>query len=277
MTLISRSITFIFFVLLPFISIGQENTIAKNQSDKIYRIIDETSLGRQLDEWTRDFHSQFSQNPFGLDPNQNKHLMELFLQAFEMDKMLKQVHNSFNQRYNSDHADSVLMWADSNPSREVLETRKEYYTLQGIRNRVVNKYELEQDPPSEERTNLIDSLAHYTAAAKSEVDANAIMFRAMVIAFSKLNNQQSFSDAQVDNFVSNYRDQMASQMNKEVLKKLLVMYHNLDNSVLQKFMVFYKSDAGSWLNTTATESIQSALKAAADRFLNSVDKMKTSK
>ncbi|HKK45868.1 MAG TPA: hypothetical protein VJ964_10120 [Balneolaceae bacterium] len=277
MTSLSRFTIIITLIFLPFSVIGQ-NTESKAPSDNdADQIINAISLGEQLDETAQEFHSQFEQNPLGLDPSQNTQMMDLFKKAFDKKLLLSDVKDSFEDNFKTEYSDSVLNWINRESSQKVLDTRKTYYTLQGIRQRVVNKYELEQHPPSDDRKDLMDSLAHSTQAAKSEVEANVTMFRAVVKAFSRLSDQRTFSDAQIEGFVGNYRNQISSQMDQEISNQLLVMYHGLDDDVLRKYIAFYNTEAGQWLTDSTTKSMQTAFDAAADRFLNSVDKMDSGK
>jgi len=276
MTLFRKSLATIVFGLLPFIVIGQDATV-KTQSGNTDEIITAISLSEQLNEIADEFHSQFEQNPLGLDPSQNKRMMDLFRKAFDKKTLLNNVRETFQKKYNASYADSVVKWINSDSSQKVLHTKKDYFTLQGIRKRVVNKYELEQTPPSQTRKNLIDSLAKKTLAAKSKINANVVMFRSVVKAFSQLSDQRSFSDAQIENFVNNYRMQMSTQMDEEIANELLVMYHNLNNNVLRNYISFYNSEPGQWLTKTTKESIQSAFDSAANHFLESVDKIKSVK
>jgi len=258
--------------LMPLTLMAQ-NTATTNHSAKINKIISATSIGLQMNGTTKEFHDQFSQNPLGLNPSTNDQMMNIFKHNFDQKTLVDDAFQTFQDNYNAQYADSVINWIHSKASQQVLHTKQDYYTLQGIRKRVVNKYELEQNPPSQERTNIIDSLAHRTSAAEAEINANVKMFRAVVKAFSRLSDQRTFSDAQIEGFVNNYRSQMNSQMDQEIQKQLLVMYHSIDNQTLKTYSSFYTTEPGKWLNKTTLNSMQEAFDAATDRFLKSVEKI----
>lgn len=270
---ICLSLTIAILSTLPLIGVAQ-NTATNNQSETIEKIISAASIGSQMNEKAQDFHDQFLQNPLGLDPSKNDSMMMLFKRHFDQKSLLEDASKTFQDNYNMQYADSVMRWLKSPAGQKVLRTKQDYYSLQGIRKRVVNKYELEQKPPSRERKNIIDSLAQRTSAAEAEVNAEVRMFRAVVKAFSQLSDQRTFSDVQIEGFVNNYRNQIASQMDQEIQKKMLVMYHSIDNNTLKQYSSFYTTESGEWLNKTTLKSMQDAFDAAADRFLKSIKKLK---
>lgn len=276
MTFSGKSFAIIILGLLPFCAFGQESNTS-NHSEDAGKIINAISLGEQVNETAQEFHSQFEQNPLGLEPAQNKRMMDLFKQVFSQEHLLNDIRHTFEKNYNAEYADSVLNWAQSDSIQKVLDTKKSYYSLQGVRERVVNKYELEQHPPSKERKALIDSLASITAISQSEVEASATMFRAIVKAFSQLSDQRTFNDAQIESFVNNYRNQISSQMDQEINTQFMVMYHGLDSDLLRQYISFYTSRSGQWLKNTTSKSMQSAVEAASDRFLNSIGNIKSDK
>lgn len=266
MSLFSRIITAIVILLFPFISIAQENL----QAQTIDQIIEETSIEGQMKQSPEELEAQYSQNPFGLESSQNEQMMERYREAFETESMLNSVNQTFRDEYDADHADATLSWLNEENTRKVHALEKEFYTIQGIRKRVVYKYELEQDPPDEARRKIIDSLDQATSATESKIESYAIIFRGIVTAFGQLSNQQ-FGNAQIETFVQNYRSQTQPQLEQQVTKELMIKYYDLENKQLRQYASFFDTEAGRWLNGTSSESIHNALEEATDRFLNAVN------
>lgn len=256
------------FILVPFIMTAQESKV-KN----ISQIFDALPVEGTLEEAPQELYSQFSQNPFGISPSLNKQIMNLFEEAFETDSLLIYAREAFHQNFNISAPDSSLRWINSNNIKKALEAENEFYTLQGIRKRIVNRYEMEQNPPSDKRQNIIDSLVRAKSAAESETESQVIIFRALISAFAELNNQQTFDKSQVEGFVNNFRYQVQSQIDSNVRRQLLLMYDDIDNEILREYIDFYESEAGSRLAAIMTESIHSAYQKAADQFVESVRRM----
>lgn len=262
------------FALFPIITIGQDSS-TQSKSQVIQKIAEETSISSELNQPIDELENQFSQNPFGLPSATNERMMELYSEAFQPKSTTESIRNTFNEQFNAEYADSVAAWLRKPNTKDVHETEKDFYTLQGVRKRIVSKYELEQDPPSDERVQLIQSLAEKRSAAETEMESRATIFRALVTAFGELSDQQSFNSTQIEGIVGNFRNQMRSQIDEQVTSHLMTKYHGLDNEVLQQYISFYNTESGQWLTTTASQSKQNALESAADQFLELIKEMNT--
>jgi stress-induced morphogen len=266
MSLFSRIVTAIVILLFPFLSIAQNNS----QAQIIDHIIEETSIEEQMNRSPEELEAQYSQNPFGLESSQNEQLMECYRNAFETESMLDIVTETFRNKYDTNHADATMSWLNEENTKKVHALEKEFYTIQGIRKRVVHKYELEQNPPDEARKKIIDSLNHATSATVSKIESYTIIFRGIVTAFGQLSNQQ-FGNAQIETFVQNYRSQIQPQLEQQGTNELMIKYYDLNNNQLKQYASFFDTGAGRWLNSTSTESIHNALEEATDRFLDAVN------
>lgn len=268
MTLFNRIVVAIVFLLLPFISNAQENS----QNQIIDQIIEETSIKEEVKQSPEELEAQYSQNPFGLNASTNERMMERYSNAFKTENMINSVREAFGVEYNANYANAAMEWLHEENTKQVHKHEKEFYTLQGIRKRVVNKYELEQNPPDKSRIKIIESLNQTTSATESKVDSYAIIFRGIITAFGQLSNQQ-FGDAQIETFVQNYRGQVQPQLQQQVTNELMIKYYDLENNQLQQYASFFDTEAGRWLSTTSNASIHDALENATDRFLDAVDEI----
>ncbi|WP_138429089.1 hypothetical protein [Fodinibius saliphilus] len=269
MLLFYRALLLWGLILLPYTLFAQNATPEQN-SAKVDTIFESIHLDRQLFETSTEMQSFISQNPFGLSAAQNKKMLELYKKAFTKQFLLSDAHDKFHKNINSQYADSTLQWLDQEHTQIVLSAEENYYTLQGIRKRVVHRYEIEKDPPSQHRTFLIKSLGQKMEVKDIQLESKTILFRALVKAFNELNQQRSFSDAQLEGIVTNYQSQIKANMEQEVQTQLLLTYYEIDDHNLRTFASFYDTESGSWLNATKSASIYYAYQKAADRFLESV-------
>ena len=260
-------------IILYLILICPIDTVAQSgssKSDVAEQLFDNMQLEQQMLETSEELHSQFVQNPLGLPAGQNKQMMDLFLEAFSISMLVDDAKQFFRQNLNPTHANSALQWIQEPETKAVLAAQKQFYTLQGIRKRIVHKYEMEQDPPSDQRVKIIDSLAQNTSAVESEIESQVIIFRAIVSAFDEFNVQQSFSEMQLNGIVSNFRNQLQLQVEQEVTNQLMLIYYDVETESLGTYASFYDTESGRWLNKTTTQAMHSAYQSAADRFLDSV-------
>lgn len=258
-----------FLFLTSAVTYSQVNS-SDSREENIDLIIEQLSVKDKLNEIAQELQEQFSQNPFGLPPEKNERMMGRFSATFDADSLLPSVYTVFHQNYDADYMESILQWLTTRSARKVHDTRKEFYTIQGIRKRIVSKYELEQDPPSTARRQIVGILAQNLSAASTETETNTIIFRALVSAFSVLSDQQSFTEEQIDGFADNYRSQIKTEIDQEITEQLLIMYHEIDNDTLRNYAAFYETETGKWLSDTTSESIISAYQSASERFLDSI-------
>lgn len=264
-----RRLAILLIALLPLAAFAQ-TTPSNTESDVIDYIIHQTSIKEELNRSIDDIKGQFSQNPFGLPASQNEQMMKLFAKHFDPQSMLSAIRQSFQQHFDEQQSESTVEWLKESSTQKVLDYEKEFYTLQGVRKRVVNKYELEQDPPTQERTDLIDELIDNMSVASTEIESRVILFRTMITALGQLSSQRSFSESQIDTFVQNFRNQMKMQIDQQLRQRFLVKYHGLANQPLQDYAAFYSTEAGQWLSKATSESMHAALQQASDDFLNNL-------
>ncbi|MEL7835100.1 hypothetical protein [Fodinibius sp. Rm-B-1B1-1] len=272
MTILRLIFTLFLLTSLPIISVGQQPT-ASSQTDAIQHIVSTIPFNEMLEESPRDLHQQFSQNPFGLPPSQNEKMMEIFLETFTTDTLSEHIRQTFEDSIDKKHAQSVNEWLSQEKNQPLINAEKEYYTIEGIRKRVVNRYEMEQDPPSAERKELLSNLAQTKSATEMELETQVILFRSLVKAFGILNTQRTLSDAQIEGFVSNFRNQAQSQIEREITQKLMVQFYGIDNELIRDYQSFYESEAGRWLSQTTAEALKSAYQKASDEFLQSIENL----
>lgn len=271
MQLTRRPIVSILLVLIPLVAIGQ-NSSSDEPAKAVNYIVDAVGLENQLEQPPENIRQQFANNPFGLTTEDNELLIERFEEGFAVNSLMDTALDTFRAQYNDDYATSTLKWLKQGDTQIVTGAEKEFYSLQGLRKRVVAKYEMEQEPPSAERDSLITSLVETTSAVESTIESYAVIFRSVISAFGKLSEQQTFSESQIDNFTENYKMQIQPEVEREVHNQFLIMFYDLDDETISEYISFYKTEPGTWLSSTITKSKHAAFKAAAKRFVESIDR-----
>jgi hypothetical protein len=256
-------------LLIPAISTAQ-NPAADSKSDTINQFFEKIPIEERMAEAPQQMQNLISQNPFGLPTSQNEKMMKAFEDSFANDSLLIYTRKAFAENYDPKTAEATLRWFQNEETQSILEAEKEFYTIEGIRKRVVNKYEMEQNPPAKERLKLVESLSEEMSAVEMEIESRVIIFRALVSAFSTLNTQQSLTEVQIEGAVNNYRNQLRSQTDQEVTNQLLTVYHGLSDDKIQNQISFYQSEAGKWFNNTISKSLHSAYQTASDKFLSAI-------
>lgn len=263
---LTRFTIFIFCLLFPFLGLAQES-FTKNEADQVFNQI---PVKQTLIEMPEDLKSQFSQNPFGISPKRNSRLVELFTKAFDPDILADTARKEFHSQFDTTKAEDVLSALQSETLKQVVDKEFEYFTIQGIRKRIITKYELERDKPSEQRQALIKKIVNNKSAKDSEIESQKIIFRSFVVATSAISDNIRLSENQIEGIVGNFTNRMQMQLENELINTYLIMYHGLDDDQLTQYADFYASEAGRELRNAITTSINNAFQSASDRFLENV-------
>jgi len=269
MTRASQLLSAILILMMPCLSVAQ-GSVTPDKEEAISRIFSALPVEASLNEVSKDLNQQFSQNPFGLPTDKNDQMMQIFRKAFNTDSLSESAHHSLEKQYKPAFADSVLEWLDTPTADSVMSQEHEFYTIQGMRKRIISKYEYEQNPPPEDRQEIVRSLINAQNAVNSEVRSQTIIFRALVSAFSVLSDQRSFNESQIDDIVGNFNSRIQGQIEQELSNQLLLMYHDVDTTMLKDYRTFYNSPTGQWLSDARSEAVHTAFQEAADRFLSDV-------
>lgn len=267
---ILRRITLAFLILLiPFWAIAQSSSQPDN-SETVDQIFEMLPVDGMLKEIPEELGTQFEQNPFRMPESQNKEMLSAYSDAFSLQMMLPDARSYFVNNLDPDMGQKIVGSLSSDSIQSPLDAWKDFYTIQGVRKRIVSRYEIEQSLPGNERKRLIDSLAVTTGLAESQLESQTIIFRSLVSAFNKISANQSLSDSQIEQFVQNFKSRIKNQIDQEVRDRLLIMFHGIKNDTLQSYLHFLQSDSGNTLYSLIMNAKQSAYEKAAKRFLSSI-------
>lgn len=268
-----RSICCSIILLFCFSFIGRAQDPATDKQSLANTITDDFAISDKIKEAPRDLRLQFEQNPLNLAPEKNKKILRHFSEAYKTNILVDDFKSAFQQKLTGEgeYVETVSQTLQSPAIQQLIEAQKEFYTLQGKRKRIVTKYEMEQDPPSTDRTSSIQALVDTTSLAEDSIESSIIILRPLLTALMKGSQQRTFSETQLDAITSNFRTQMQSQASEQTINDLLITFYNLDNKTLNEYVSFMQSPAGQWLDNAISESIQSAYQQAADRFSASIN------
>jgi hypothetical protein len=268
----TRLAVIIFCLLLPFQTFAQESSAVKDKND-IDRILELIPIKQTLNELPQELKNQFSQNPFGITTSKNEQLIKLFDKAYDTDSLSNSAHQSFEENFDHTYSDSVLAMLKSDTIKPILKSEANFHTIQGTRKQIVTKYELEQDEPSQKRISIIKDLIERRSAREFGIESQTILFRSLVIGTDTISSRLSLSEAQVTGIVNNFNNRLQMQLEDELTNNYLVMYRELSDRRLKKYVDFYTTEAGTELKESLNKAIQAAFQEASDRFISSVESL----
>ena len=269
-TFIGKVLLIILGVPSLLFSQTQSTTTYGNKNAVIDSLLTHYGLAETVNQIPNTLAGQFEQNPIGIDETLNQMIVDAFDDSFHTDSLYQTVSASINQRYEQSFAEGVLQNFQQTSIRSVLETRREFNTLQGYRKQVVGMYEMEQNPPSEIRMMLVESLRDTKNVTGYVTDSYGIIFRSFLQSIDTLSLRQNFTEGQMNAFVDNYKNQIRSEIDNSVIDDYLVTFHDIPKDTLNTYIAFWESEAGQWFNKSYHEGLLTAYQKAADGFIHKV-------
>lgn len=256
-------------LLLPY-SVSAQSASEADQSF-VDKLVEKMALKHQVSAAPEEIRAQFEQNPLQLPPETNEQMLEQFDKAYATDLLLQDFKTAIQKEITGQHRQELSQWLGNDQTKSITESQQFYYTLQGKRQRVITRYEMDQNPPSDQRINLISTLTDTTSVAESSVESSVIILKSVIRASSQLSTQRNFSDAQINAFANNFRTQLQAQAGDQLNRQQLVMYHHVQDETLQQYISFWGTDTGQQLDNAISQSLQAAYRQAAERFLQSIN------
>lgn len=233
-------------------------------------IAEHLALNHQLDTLPDDIRVQFEQNPFQLPPEENKHLLEAFKKAYNDSLLLHDFKSALAPALSPEYAREIRTWLSTENTQHITDIRQEFYTLQGKRKRVIAMYEMEQNPPTQDRVSLIKTLTDTTSVTESTIESSVTILRSVIEAVSALSKEQSFTEPQIDAITSNFRAQIQGQISQEYKNQMLILFQPVDSGKLKDYIRFWGTNAGQWLDQRISQSIHESYESASERLQESI-------
>jgi hypothetical protein len=254
-------------LLLPITIWAQSDS----NSNSLQTLITESGSEVRL-AYVADFMSaEISGNPFELDSTKNARLQNSFQAAFQMDSLRKYFHERLSEQLTPSFIDSSLTLIQRDSIHTVLDAKKEFNTLQGLRKQVVSRYELDKEGIADNRAMQIKSLMENQKLTQFTVDSQVLIFRSIIKAYDHLNTEQSFSDTQVDAFTNNFRMRAESTMTSNLNNRYQIMYYDIDDPTLEYYISVFRSGLGKRLNEAFSTSMIASYEKAVQHFLSSIE------
>lgn len=233
-------------------------------------IAEHLALDHQLDEIPEDIRLQFEQNPLQLPAAENSQLITAFKDAYNDSLLLHDFKSAFADSLTPELSGKLQDWLQRESTKRITDARQSFYTLDGKRNRVITMYEMEQEPPSQDRVALTQSLTDTTSVVESTVESSVIILRSMIEAVNQISTQRTFPDSQIDAIANNFRTQIQGQISRQYANQMLVLFHPVDSATIQDYIAFWGTETGQQLDQYISHSIRQAYEAASQRFMESV-------
>jgi hypothetical protein len=162
-------------------------------------------------------------------------------------KQLKQVHKQFNSPL------ALKVTALESAATEADSTAKMMAYAQQLQN----------NPPSETRIELIADLINASNAVESSLAVRTEFFRGFLEAASQLDPvDKRMSHEQIDQQISMLRDQMEESTAQEVILAFLYTYQSLNDDELKSYIKMYQNEAMAKFTAEVNQAIAHSFRAA---------------
>jgi transposase InsO family protein len=225
----------------------------------------------QLGEAPETIRLQFEQNPLQLASETNQQMLAQFDKAYETNRLLSDFKSALKKQFTPEYQTKISDWFARDYVQEISQARRDYHTLQGKRKRIITRYELDQSPAAELRKKMISTLTETTSAGESSIESSVIVFRSVLKALSQLSTQRRLNEVQIEGITNNFREQQQNQAGNSFNREQLIMYNQVSDDMLERYISFWNTETGRWLDKAISESLQTAYQQSAERFLESVN------
>ncbi|HYW36488.1 MAG TPA: hypothetical protein VE868_13850 [Balneolaceae bacterium] len=262
----------LFLIIFAALFLGFKRAPSDSSQTITDELISKLALKNELKATPSNIETQFKQNFLQLSSQKNKLMLKSFRKAYDTNQLLNDFRASLRKKMNSQYRSKIEAWLQKSSTQAVNNARREYYTLQGKRKRVVAMYKMEKHPPAAERMHLFAEMRDTTAANQSSIESSVTILRYVIRAYGNLNEKHNFSRKRVNAIVNSFRSEMLSRQNQQQSnfqgnRQLAVMYHNVKTKNLKDYLKFFETDAGQWLTRAINKSMNEAYKTGGKRFL----------
>lgn len=252
---------------IPFAVNAQTNS---TDAALVDQIIETLALAHKVAQPPADFVKQFERNPFRLEEETNQQWLNTFSKAYNKKQLMQNYRNVLRNKLNQLSADELKAWLNRSSTQKLAKARQEYYTLQGKRKRIIALYELEQDPPSEERQKLIATYAETITPKNAIVESSVAIFQPIIKTIGQVSSRLNFTETQINMIVSNFRKQGPMRIKQLKERILPVQFFGISSARIKQSLAFWQSKTGQALAKAIYQSMQQTYEQAGQRFTEAI-------
>jgi len=183
-----------------------------------------------------------------------------FEQAFQADRIYPIVSRAFAERTEDSELESALLSLNSPQNRRMNELERFARTAEGLRQLQEYTLELQTTMPPAARLEKLQRLDAVMGLTGADIERRLRMLRAVMKAFNQLIPQdRRMAEEDINQVVDRGGPTLRVSMNNYSLVRLLFTYRSASDAELEKYIAFWETDEGRWLNRVTQESLSAGM------------------
>lgn len=262
-------------LIIWFAAVGVPLTIQAqtltNDQPLVGQIIETLALSNKITQLPANFEKQFEQNPFRLSEQTSQNWLNAFKKAYDRELLMQDYREIFQVKLSELSVEELQAWLNKPSTQQLAEARHEHYSLQGKRMQIVALYELDKDPLSNERQQLLGKYAEAITPKEAVIEAAIAVFKSIVNSVDQVSTKLNFTEAQTGMIINNFRQQEPEHIKQLAEKGLPVKFYNVPSETISQSLNFWQSKTGQTLAKAIYTSLQQTYKKAGQRLLKAVN------
>ena len=180
-----------------------------------------------------------------MPPQVYEYLVPLLKDAYQADRIKRQLLARFNKSLEPSCIEAVLSWLRSPLGRKVTKLEEAASTPEGVRQMTMYAAMIQSDPPPQERLRLVERLDEAIKATDLMLDmATITVNETMNGVIAAMPQQLDMDPATLSRYLKTHRAEMREQFQKAVMNTFLYTYQPLSNGELEEYVAFAESEHG---------------------------------
>ncbi|MFA6282318.1 MAG: hypothetical protein WCY05_07455 [Candidatus Omnitrophota bacterium] len=186
--------------------------------------------------------------------------------SYNGSEIYKLVFEYFKDNFNREYILAVKEFLSSPLSEKISELEQKVSTPQGLGEMKKFGNDLQANPPTKERSNLIKELDTAIGATDLQIETTVTMYEGMAKAVLPITeNDSRRSESELKNMSDQMRKELKSMLKGVISISFLYTYQQLSDEELKLYINFWSSDAGKWFNKVSSEAFIFAMDKAAEQ------------
>ena len=257
-----KRLLILLLLLLPITSLS-----AADKTSTLKKLAKYSQLKDQAREIADFALNEIENRKKGLPEEEYQRLQNLITQAFNEQRLYKAMYRHLENGYDRNLSPRWLQHLQSPLMRKITELEKQSTASDNFPKLIAYAQQLQQQPASETRTALIDTLDEITYTSELAVESQLAVAKVLLHAINpSLPSNKQMSTSQIKAALDALRIQTTQTLQRFSRITHLYTYQSLSDEELQQYLTLYQSPEGTWAADTIYQAIKAALGDAIQRF-----------
>ncbi len=236
------------------------------------KVIQYSGIEKMIESFPAQIEAQYLQRqPVAKDPEIEKEVSEIMVESFDIVRAKKVLYNSIIQNSNKEQFQKMLLWLEAPLYKKLSEAEIETSTPEGQANLMRYAANLQSDPPSQTRVELIQRFERAAQQTEMFLQFFELITYGILSGFMELApDKEKPTDEQIRKQVDEMTPMMKQLMWQQMLITSHYAYRDFSNNEIEEYIGFLETETGKKYVRLSfngiTEVFNDFLKIASTRF-----------